>query len=103
MSKGVLYLDKKGREVLYVPHVFIVINYARKEPDVILEPERLEYCFRNWKNGKAGLKKLIDYPEIDEKDIKIIIKSCFSNEINEAKGRCIDIFDQKINRAYDID
>ncbi len=100
--KSVLYIDKKGREVLYVPNVFVVIDYARKEPEVILEPERLKRRQIDWKKGKVSLEKVIDCPEIDEKDIKLITEYCFNNEIDEAKWWCVGIFDQVINKAYDM-
>jgi len=100
--KGILYLDKKGREVLYVPKVFIVINYARKDPDVILEPGRLKIWFRNWGEGKVSLERVIDYPEIDGEDIELITECCFKNEIDEAKWWCVGVFDQSINKVYDM-
>ena len=100
--KGISYTDKKGREVLHVPKVFVVRNYTRREPEVILEPKRLERWYENWKKGKVSLEEVIDYPEIDEKDIRLITECCFNKEIDEAKWWCVGIFDQIINKVYDI-
>lgn len=100
--KGVLYIDKKGREILYAPKVFVVINYTRREPEVILEPRRLEKWYENWKKGKVSLKSIIDWVDIDEKDIELVTEHCFNNKIDEAKWWCVGIFDQVINKVYDI-
>ena len=102
-AKGAFYIDKKGREVLYVPLVCVVINYSRKIPEVILDPRRLKLRAHNWKKGRVSLKSLISLPRIDKEDITTIIDLCAQNKISEAKGYCIDVFDQVANEAYGIE
>ncbi len=101
--KGVLYIDRKGREVLYVPFVCVVTNYMRKEPDVILEPERLKRRQLNWKAGRTSVEKIISYFDIDREDIDSITELCFQNRISEAKGYCVDVFDYFANASFKIE
>ena len=60
--KSVFYLDNKGREILYVPLVFVVVNYSRNVPEIILEPKKLKLRLKRWKKGVVSLKKLIGLP-----------------------------------------
>jgi len=101
--KGAFYIDKKGREILYVPLVCVVINYARKAPEVILDSKRLKLRARNWKEGRVSLGKLIGLLEIDQEDITIIMDLCAQNEISEAKSYCVYVFDYFASKVYDIE
>jgi len=102
-TKGVLYIDKRGREVLYVPYTFVVINYIRRMPEVILDPKKLKCRQLNWKVGRTSMERIINYPEIDKVDIDSITGLCFKNKIAEAKSYCVDIFDWAANEAFKID
>jgi len=99
--KGVLYKDKKGRKVLYVPFVCVVID--KREPEVILEARKLKRRQMNWKAGRISVERIISYSEIDQKDIDAITELSFQNRIFEAKGYCVDVFDQVANKAVGIE
>ena len=101
--KTAFYIDKKGREVLYVPLVCVIVNYARKIPEIILDPKRLKLRLNKWKKGTTSLRSLIGLPEIDQEDITTIINLCLQEKISEAKSYCMCVFDQVVNRDYGIE
>jgi hypothetical protein len=97
------YFDTKGRKILHAPLVFIVINYARKGIEVILEPNRLKTRLNGLKRSYKSLKDgLIDVVQIDKRDIDAITELSFGCRIAEARDYCIDIFDQVVNRKGGI-
>jgi len=101
--KGVCYIDSKGREVLHVPFVFIVINYIRRGPEVILDIKRLKTRLRGLKRSKKSLERgLIGFPEISQKDIDAVIELCSQNKTADARDYCIDVFDDTVNTEYNI-
>ncbi|MDP3027866.1 MAG: hypothetical protein Q8N63_09255 [Nanoarchaeota archaeon] len=95
--KSVFYKDKKGREVLYVPLVCVIIN--KREPEVILEPARLKRRQIDWDKGKTSVERIVSYLEVEQEDIEAITGLCFENRITEAKSYCVDTFDQIVNRS----
>ena len=99
---SVLYIDRRGREIWCVPGDFIVINYLRREPEVIFDLRRLKRRARNWNTDKASLKKFIGNPEVDKKDLDEIWDVYFQGKVNEAKRDCVDLFDAVVNREYGI-
>lgn len=101
--KTAFYIDKKDREVLYVPLVCVIVNYARKIPEIILDPKKLKLKLNKWKKGTMNLRSLIGLPEIDQEDITTIINFCLQDKIPEAKSYCMDIFDEVVNREYGIE
>lgn len=99
--KAVFYIDKKRREVLYVPFVCVIIN--KREPEVILEPRKLKRRQINWEKGRTGMAGVVSYLEVEQKNIDTITKLCFEEKITEAKNYCIEVFDQVANKPYRID
>lgn len=100
--EGFFYIDKKGREVLYIPFVSVIVGH-RKEPSVILEPRKLKRRQADWKAGRTSIVGKVYCFEIPKEDIGAITGLCFSGKIAEAKGYCVDVFDQIANRVYGID
>jgi len=101
--ESVLYIDKKGREILHVPGNFVFINYMKREPEVIFDLRRLRIWERNWNTGKASLGEFIGNPEIEQEDLDDIIGLVFEEKIDLAKSYCVDLFDDVANRQYGID
>ena len=101
-QEGVLYIDKKGREVLYVPKHFIVINYMKREPEIIFDLRRLKIWDRNWNTGRANLREFLGNPEIEQSDVDEIFDAYFNRSVDEAKRDCVDLFDYIINKEYGI-
>jgi hypothetical protein len=99
--KSVFYVDKKGREILYIPFVCVVIN--KRESEIILNPARLKRRQADWKKGRTDIGKVVGYLEVEQEDIDAITELCFEKKITEAKSYCIDVFDEIANRLYKID
>ena len=102
--KAYLYLDSRLRDILYVPTIFKTICSKRKEPEVVLDLQKLRRigsCFKrpgDQRSLENGLGAIVD---IEQKDIDIVIDLVFKDQIKQAEDYCLDIFDQVYNKVYD--
>ena len=94
------YIDIRGREILHAPLAFVVINYARKGVEVILEPNKLKTRLNGLRRSYESLKGLLDVVQIDQEDVEAIMDLSFENRIDGAKDYCVDVFDQVVNKKW---
>lgn len=99
-NKAYYYFDTTGREILHLPHVFI-IRKAKKSLEIELDPQKLRTGLallkRNRKSLEAGH---ISSPLIPEDKINLIITECFGGREDRAESVCSYVFRQVGLRKY---
>jgi len=90
---GYYYEDCHRRDVLHVPKLFVLIGHSIIEPEVTLDPNRLQTRLGGLMRVIENNKRELELIEIEDQDAKTIIDLCNQGEIDEAEDYCIDIYD----------
>jgi hypothetical protein len=98
---GYYYSDYRGRKILHVPGVFVVIEPAIDETEVILNPKRLESRLRGLQMVMANYIRAVERVEVPEDKVKRIIRLCFSHRKSRAREYCERLFDNVRNQLAD--